>query len=285
VIQVRFWGVRGDIAVPGPETIHYGGNSLCTTVTDVQDALCILDAGTGLTALGRERMATVGRDQALFLVSHSHWTHTQGIGFYAPFFVRGNTYAFYGLGTDELGFRGFLEAQLAPALSPLHTLNHLVAELAFHEPTGEPLAWGSMTIHPYPTWRGPGAPADETWQCGRPVAYRLSQPDRSLVYLPRMEDPAGQCWERLVAFCRNADVLIHGAYHDGASGQDGTGHTSARSAVRLAQQAGVRQLVLTCYNPLHGDAAIDQMVDMCRALAGNSPLQITGAWEGLVLTF
>ena len=49
--SVRFWGVRGSIACPGPETVRYGGNTSCLEVR-CGDRLLILDAGTGLRRLG-----------------------------------------------------------------------------------------------------------------------------------------------------------------------------------------------------------------------------------------
>ena len=29
MMRVRFWGVRGDIAIPGRDTLKFGGNTLC----------------------------------------------------------------------------------------------------------------------------------------------------------------------------------------------------------------------------------------------------------------
>lgn len=51
--QVRFWGVRGTCAVPGPRTVRFGGNTPCVEVRSATGALVILDAGTGIRALGQ----------------------------------------------------------------------------------------------------------------------------------------------------------------------------------------------------------------------------------------
>ena len=48
---VRFWGVRGSIPVPGPSTMHFGGNTPCVEVRAGSEIL-IFDGGTGLRALG-----------------------------------------------------------------------------------------------------------------------------------------------------------------------------------------------------------------------------------------
>ena len=44
---VRFWGTRGSIAAPGPETVRYGGNTPCMEVRTDDETLLIFDCGTG----------------------------------------------------------------------------------------------------------------------------------------------------------------------------------------------------------------------------------------------
>src|SRR5512141_1685542 len=53
---VKFWGVRGSHPAPGPQTVHYGGNTACVEVR-VGGHVVILDAGTGIIPLGRELAA------------------------------------------------------------------------------------------------------------------------------------------------------------------------------------------------------------------------------------
>src|SRR5690606_2837778 len=48
---VRFWGVRGSIPCPGPETVRYGGNTSCVEMR-CGEHLLIFDGGTGLRELG-----------------------------------------------------------------------------------------------------------------------------------------------------------------------------------------------------------------------------------------
>jgi len=55
---VTFWGTRGSIPTPGAHTARYGGNTPCVAVEGTGrkggGQLVILDAGTGIRALGRE---------------------------------------------------------------------------------------------------------------------------------------------------------------------------------------------------------------------------------------
>src|SRR6266571_1859270 len=50
---VTFWGTRGSIPTPGPATSRYGGNTPCVAVEGTGGQLVVLDAGTGIRALGR----------------------------------------------------------------------------------------------------------------------------------------------------------------------------------------------------------------------------------------
>jgi hypothetical protein len=59
-MKVKFWGVRGSIASPGPETALVGGNTSCVEVTAGATRIA-LDAGTGLRALGNELLRAGAR--------------------------------------------------------------------------------------------------------------------------------------------------------------------------------------------------------------------------------
>ena len=85
--RLKFWGVRGSIPTPGPGTVRYGGNTSCVEVRSGDDII-ILDAGTGLRALGSSLLAEF-KDQPLnltLLVTHTHWDHIQGLPFFAPIY-------------------------------------------------------------------------------------------------------------------------------------------------------------------------------------------------------
>src|SRR5262249_54763516 len=96
LMEVTFYGVRGSIPAPGPETNRYGGNTSCVAVRSAAGALVILDAGTGIVQLGKLMMDGefgAGRGEATILLSHAHWDHIQGFPFFAPVLVPGNRFA------------------------------------------------------------------------------------------------------------------------------------------------------------------------------------------------
>ncbi len=73
---VRFWGVRGSIPCPGPETSRYGGNTSCLEVR-CGPHLFILDAGTGLRPFD-QALAKDGPLEADVFFTHTHLDHICG---------------------------------------------------------------------------------------------------------------------------------------------------------------------------------------------------------------
>src|SRR5947208_15987953 len=110
---VTFWGTRGSIPTPGAHTARYGGNTPCVAVEGTggggdngQGQLVILDAGTGIRALGRERVERQnGAVRAEILLSHAHWDHIEGLPPFTPFFAPGTAGPSRGprQGTPSLG--------------------------------------------------------------------------------------------------------------------------------------------------------------------------------------
>src|SRR5260221_731007 len=87
-VSVRFWGVRGSIACPGPETVRYGGNTSCVEIR-CGDHLLIMDGGTGLRELGGTLLKN-GPINADLFYTHTHFDHICGLPFFGPAYVRGN---------------------------------------------------------------------------------------------------------------------------------------------------------------------------------------------------
>ena len=56
-LRVHFWGTRGSIPTPGPQTVRYGGNTPCTEVRTDDGCLIILDAGFMTEISDRSRHA------------------------------------------------------------------------------------------------------------------------------------------------------------------------------------------------------------------------------------
>ena len=68
--------------------MRYGGNTSCVEVR-VGEEIILLDAGTGLRALGRSLLSEF-KDQLpnlTMLLTHTHWDHIQGLPFFGRFTI------------------------------------------------------------------------------------------------------------------------------------------------------------------------------------------------------
>src|ERR1700679_1374420 len=113
---LRFWGTRGSIATPGPQTNRFGGNTSCVEVVTKTGHPLIFDCGTGARPLGDHLMAhTAHTNQpisATILLTHTHWDHIQGFPFFAPLFVSENRFQDYGPDGSHLSLRDVVHGRM-----------------------------------------------------------------------------------------------------------------------------------------------------------------------------
>ncbi len=77
----------------------------------------ILDAGSGIRALGERLRDAGGRVEAAVLLSHYHYDHLQGIPFFAPLAEPGNRFTFLGPRREGRSVQDALEGQMVPPTS------------------------------------------------------------------------------------------------------------------------------------------------------------------------
>lgn len=281
--RVRFWGTRGSIPTPGPQTARYGGNTACVSVSGPDGRLVVLDAGSGLRPLGHELMAR--RDGAIaadILLSHTHWDHIQGLPFFKPLSAPGNAFCILGAAQEGVALEEILRRQMDPMVFPV-PLRALAAAIRVQEITEGDITLDGFTARAF-RLRHPGttlgfrlAPAAG----GHDFAYLTdNELDDSARY------PVGADWRRrLVQFLSGADTLIHDAmYADQiAPARCGWGHSTPRQAVALAAEASCRRLILFHHEPEHDDEALDRLLDQTRAFAARTApgLEVDAAAEGM----
>ncbi|HWZ28719.1 MAG TPA: MBL fold metallo-hydrolase [Gemmatimonadales bacterium] len=284
--SVTFWGTRGSIPTPGAHTARYGGNTPCVAVEGAGGGLVILDAGTGIRALGGKLVERQnGAVSAEILLSHAHWDHIQGLPYFKPFFSPGNAVRIWGSQQGEVSLEEILRQQMHPAVFPV-PLDALSARLSVEHvengefPVGEFKVRSMKLRHP-----------------GTTLGYRLTPAagGASLAYVtdnelgPGGKYDTGPGWRKeLVAFLKGVDVLIHDAMYTPEELREhvGWGHSSYTEAVALAAEAGIGRLVLFHHEPDHADGDMDDLLAAARKEAKKlgGPREVLAAQEGLLLT-
>ncbi len=260
-MKVRCWGARGSITVSGREFVRYGGDTSCLEVRSKAGDVLVLDAGTGIRALGGV-LAAEKCTQLTLLISHYHWDHIQGLPFFKPLYDPGVSMAMGG-GT---GTRRSLARQLAQAISPplfpvpFDKVPAQIVPVAFK---GDLLQVGSLTVRRIPLSHP-----------NQGAGFRIEDDGASLVYLTDNElslrHRGGREFADYVAFCSGADLLIHDAQYtpEEYPQRRGWGHSHIGDVARLAREAKVGLLGLFHHDQERDDDALDGLLARCRGLLG-----------------
>ena len=114
--------------------------------------------------------------------------------------------------------------------------------------------------------------------------FRFREGGRTLVFLTDNElDVKEESFSDYVAFCREADILIHDSQYipEEISRHRGWGHSDYQSAIDLALSANAKKLVLFHHAPERKDSDVIKMTILCQDLAkkNDSNLEIEAAKE------
>ena len=250
---VRIWGCRGSLATPGRETLRYGGNTTCVEIECEDGTRIILDAGTGIRALG-SRLAANGSGPIHLCLTHLHLDHIEGIGFFAPIFDPATEVHIWGPRSSVRSLEERLARYLSAPLFPVE-LGDLPATFVFHDVEDEPWEIGGARLDAAPISH-PGAT----------IGYRIAADGGTLAFLPDHEPAVGVDLDRLTsdwisgfALAEGVDVLIHDAQYTDSeyAGHVGWGHSSLSQAVSFAAMTSVGRALLFHHDPLHSDKDLD----------------------------
>ena len=292
-MRIRFWGTRGSLPTPGPQTVRYGGNSACVELRTRAGTLLVFDCGTGARELGQALLHSdpSGVDGAI-LLGHTHWDHIQGFPFFAPAFHPGSHFTIYAPTGGDVRLSEVLAGQMQYTYFPVD-LGQLQAAIAFRELGEDSFAIDEVTVR-----------TQYLNHTALTLAYRVSAGGVTVVYATDHEPHAQRLLapdslggplnlghpgdQRHVELLAGADLVIHDAQYTAEeyAQKVGWGHSPMEYVVDVAAAAGAKYLALFHHDPSHGDRQMDRLVAACqrRAEARGAELAVFGAREGQDVT-
>lgn len=278
-MKIRFWGVRGSIPCPGPNTVIYGGNTACIELRFKEaDRLIIIDAGSGIRELGNFMMAhdlKKGPITTELFLSHTHWDHIMGFPFFTPIYIPGTNLKVYGPVTHEETLEKIVGGQLTYKYFPVRDVE-LAANIEYvHLKEGRfDLGDGIALITKY---------LNHPILClGYRFEYRGkvfctaydTEPFRN-IFCSNPDDPeydemvanegqlvADEQNQLIEQFIAGADLLVYDTQYTKVEYEQsriGWGHSSHEDAIAAARRAGVKSLALFHHDPTRTDAQIDEV--------------------------
>ena len=268
-MEIRFWGVRGSIPSPGPNTAQFGGNTPCIELRCDNEPLIILDAGTGIRKLGIELLSDETVNEINLLFSHTHWDHIQGLPFFIPLFNPKYNINLYGPVHYSKNLEEILSQQMEYTYFPVR-VEELAAKISFNDITEQEMKIGNgITV--------------TTKFVNHPVvclAYRIEHNGKSFIYMTDHEPyrnlfadadeadreegriVAQEQTEALIEFIKDADVLCIDAQYtyEEYRTKIGWGHSSLDDSYSLAQEGRVKEMVIFHHDPDRSDADLQRMV-------------------------
>jgi phosphoribosyl 1,2-cyclic phosphodiesterase len=295
-MKVKFWGVRGSIASPGPKTVRYGGNTTCIEIRTDNNELIILDAGTGIFPLSQTLLSELPVT-ANVLITHSHWDHIQGLPFFIPNFIPGNTLRLHG-SFDPVSGNGIeqvMSVQLQYSYFPVREAEMKARiEYVTLQPN-QTIEIGTAKVTPY-LLSHPVIDFGYRIECnGKSVFFTGDHEPPYNIYEPNddeYKDYQGFVDEKNESIAKaieNVDVLIADCSYTDSEypGKKGWGHGTFTSSILSAHAAKAKVLFCTHHEPTRSDDALEAA--FAQALKDNSDyahnLDIRLACEGEAYEF
>jgi|GEM_PF-206246 len=260
-----------------------GGNTTCLTV-ELDTTLLIFDAGSGVRELGEALMDPGsefarkyrfydGQGHACLFFTHTHWDHIQGLPFFRPMMVAGNSFDIYHIHPHV---PDVLVQQMEALTFPLQ-FDKFDADIAFHQINeGEIVSLADAAIT-----------SIELNHPGKAYAYRIENDDAAIVIATDSEytrlDYANT--KKYRNFFRNADVLVFDAMFSVRESfiKEDWGHSSALIGADMARAANVKQLYLFHHDPTSTDVEIMRVLRETREYLAQhkKPPEVYVAQEGM----
>ncbi|RLB93225.1 MAG: MBL fold metallo-hydrolase [Deltaproteobacteria bacterium] len=302
-MKIKFWGVRGSIPCPGPDTVKYGGNTPCIELrfNDINRQI-IIDAGSGIRELGNHMMAndlSKGPIDTELFLTHTHSDHIMGFPFFSPIYLKDTKLKIYGpVSFEDDTLKDIIGNQMSYRYFPVRQIE-LASKIDYIELKEGPVTTKDDNISVTAKF------LNHPVLC---LGYRFKYQDKVVCTLYDSEpfqniftiDPQDPSYDETMAhegeetaqmqnellenFLKNADLVIRDAQYtqeEYQASKKGWGHTSMEYAIESSKKAGVKQLALFHHEPLYSDKKLDELTEKFYSHNTTGNMEIFFAKEGM----
>lgn len=267
--EIQFWGVRGQVATPGKDTVRYGGNTSCVEMRVGKHRL-IFDAGTGLRQLGNNLLTQMPVEVHMFF-THCHWDRIQGFPFFVPAFIPINHFHIYGAtASNGASLKERLSQQMLGPNFPV-PIQVMQSKMEFYDFAPEEKQCLEDVL----------VEADCINSLNCSVGYRVSYQGKSVVYAIGTERCSEQPNKNLLHLASQADLLILDAPGVDKCSPDSQlaewEKTPWYASIILAKEAKAKQVILSLHHPDRDDDFLDAIEARAQAMFPNVSLAKEGA--------
>ncbi|MEE9372307.1 MAG: MBL fold metallo-hydrolase [Saprospiraceae bacterium] len=270
-MKIKFYGTRGSIPVCARNFQDFGGNTTCILITTPDnDAVSIIDAGSGIRKLGQDLIDRIeGMPKEITIgFTHFHWDHIQGFPFFKPAYNPKVKINILMMGSDWTleRLKQIMVDQMGGAFFPID-VKDMGAQFNY-------MIYGSKV---FSQKRGISVKARQHNHPGAAYSFRIEREGKVAVFIYDIEhgekiDPGA------VELAKDADLLVHEAQYTNQElkSRKGWGHSSYDQAIEVAKRAGVKELILTHHDPEHDDNFLLKMEKKCQKIFSNCRLAREG---------
>jgi len=290
-MKLHSFGARGSLPAPSTtdfKTSKYGGNTTCYYL-EAGPFRIILDMGSGARPLGNYLMkkGEIGKP-FIFLLTHYHSDHIQGIGFCVPFYIKTNTFYIHGFTPEgrenvdplkNVVLQALEEQQASPFFPVPHGLlpankayrahNRMFSEVFFYvNKNGEYIYKTKQKIDTRKSDSSKDIIKITTIPLHHPngcLGFRIDYMGKSFAFCTDNE-PFAFTNSKINSLCKDIDLMVlDGQYtKEQLSGPTQTfGHGNPELCVDQAVVCEAKKLLITHLDPGHDDDKVSEMEKAC----------------------
>lgn len=246
MLSLTIHGARGSAPATGKNFSKYGGNTTCFEI-ETENSQIFIDAGTGFSLANINE----GTKRVYLLFTHLHHDHLQGLLFNPQLFTRNREIIVSSALMNGATLKQYLSKYFSPPFFPPSVFSYVNCLKFsnfedFIKGCSLDVIVNSISLtHP-----------------GGAIGYSFTTGSKKIVIA--LDNEFGSDQERdLLAFCKNADILIwDGMYTDAEiANKKGWGHSSIEQAIYFTKKSDVKKTVICHHAPTRSDDEIDTIRD------------------------